>query len=300
MTTESVDSRYENLDCLETGQVLDCLLQSQRQAADAVAAVTTELSIAVEAARLRLADSAGRLILVGAGASGRLAVQDGAELWPTYGWPWHRLVLRIAGGDTALLSSMDGAEDDVMDANRQVTELGIATTDVVVGLAASGATPWTCEWLGESRRLGALTIGFANNSPSELLQIAEHGIHLDSGAEVLAGSTRMAAGTAQKISLNLFSTSLMVKLNRTYGNLMVDMAATNSKLNGRRLSMIQHICPQATTENSQLALDTADGNVKLAVLILKGLDRHAAEALLLKTSGSLRQALEYCSADKKS
>ena len=227
------------------------------------------------------------------------AVQDGAELWPTYGWPSERLVLRIAGGDTALLSSMDGAEDDMEDAKSQVTELGIAASDVVVGLAASGATPWTCQWLSESRRSGALTISFANNNPSQLLQVAEHGIHLASGAEVLAGSTRMAAGTAQKIVLNLFSTALMVKLNRTYDNLMVDMAATNSKLDGRRLSMMQHICPQASSEDSRTALETADGNVKLAVLILKGLDRQAAEALLLKTAGSLRQALAYCDADNK-
>jgi len=296
MSTESVDSRYEDLDCLETGQLLDTLLQSQRQAADAVNAVTTELSATIEAARLCLADAKGRLVFIGAGASGRLAVQDGAELWPTYGWPHNRLVLRIAGGDAALLSSRDGAEDDVPGAKNQVAELAIAQSDVVVGLAASGATPWTCEWLRESRRLGALTIGFANNNPSELLQVAEHAIHLDSGAEVLAGSTRMAAGTAQKIALNLFSTALMVKLNRTYGNLMVDMAATNSKLDGRRLSMVRHICPHATTEDSRTALKAADGNVKRAVLVLKGLDSEAADALLLETGGSLREALVSCSA----
>lgn len=229
--------------------------------------------------------------MVGAGASGRIAVQDGAELWPTYGWPADRLVLQIAGGTQALLSSMDGIEDDGADAAQCIERIGLHSRDVVVAVAASGRTPWTCRWLQEAGRVGALGIGMSNNPDTPLLELARIGLYLDSGAEVLAGSTRMAAGTAQKAVLNLFSTALMVRLNRTYGNLMVDMAAVNSKLDGRRLSMLQAVVGQLDEVAAGRFLQQAGGNVKLACLLARGVPRDEASAMLELHKGSLRAAL---------
>lgn len=291
MTTELMDERYAGLDLQSTQDILGHLHESQVRAVDSIASCIDELARAVDAAALKLADQQSRLVMVGAGASGRIAVQDGAELWPTYGWPAERLILEIAGGPAALLSSMDGIEDDQADAARCVKRIGLNQNDVVVAVAASGRTPWTCYWLEEAVRVGALAIGLSNNQDAPLLALAEIGLYLDSGAEVLAGSTRMAAGTAQKAALNLFSTALMVRLNRTYGNLMVDMAAVNSKLDGRRLSMLQAIVGPLESDHARKFLAQAEGNVKLACLLAKGASRNEAEAVLESHHGSLRDAL---------
>ena len=237
--------------------------------------------------------------MVGAGASGRLAVQDGAELWPTYGWPAERLVLEIAGGPDALLSSMDGIEDDREDARQRIECVALQSTDVVLAVAASGRTPWTCQWLESANQCGALTIGIANNPDTPLSSDADFGLHLDSGAEVLAGSTRMAAGTAQKVLLNLFSTTLMVRLNRTYGNLMVDMAAINSKLDKRRLAMLHAVLENSSpsaleNDKGQEFLQQSGGNVKLACLLARGMGAEDAALLLQSVEGSLRAALLAC------
>jgi len=285
-------SLVADLDLQTDDAILTLLLNSQQQAVDAVRAVQADLAKAVTASAERLqSNSQGRLILVGAGASGRIAVQDGAELWPTYGWPAERLLLQIAGGDGALLKSVEGVEDDPHDALHQVSQFKVNQNDVVLGLAASGRSPWTCAWIEAARLQGALTIGFSNNGDTPLLAAAEHPLLLDSGAEVLAGSTRMTSGTAQKIVLNLFSTLLMIRLNRTHGNLMVDMAATNIKLEGRRIKMMQTILAGLSDADARSALDKANGWGKLAVLIAKGAQREEAEQLLNSNAGSLRLAL---------
>lgn len=303
MSTETMDERYADLDLQATTQVLDHLLESQVQATRSVAQCLDELGRAVDAAAARLRVPGSRLILAGAGASGRLAIQDGAELWPTYGWPAARLVLEIAGGPTALLSSMDGIEDDREDAARRLQVTQLQTGDVVVAVAASGRTPWTCCWLEQARDAGALAIGIANNPDTPLLQLADHGLHLASGTEVLAGSTRMAAGTAQKVLLNLFSTALMVRLNRTYGNLMVDMAAVNSKLDDRRLAMLRAVIGDSPegekTEDERRFLQQAKGNVKLACLLARGLTLADATALLESVDDSLRSALKKAAMKKQ-
>ncbi|MCL4151552.1 UNVERIFIED_CONTAM: hypothetical protein GTU68_045648 [Idotea baltica] len=229
--------------------------------------------------------------MLGAGASGRLAVQDGAELWPTYGWPAERLILSIAGGREALLNSIEGVEDDANNAYEEVASNSIGEHDVVLGIAASGSSAWTVAWLESARRNGALTIAMANNNDTPLLVASEHPIFLNSGEEVLAGSTRMAAGTAQKIALNMFSTLLMIRLNRTYGNLMVDMAASNAKLDDRRIRMLQTVIPEVNTVTAKDALAKAKGWVKLAALICKGLSDDDALRLLDDCDGSLRKAL---------
>ena len=304
--TEHIDPRLHDLDLRSTTEILQLLQASQQCAVDAVAQAAPDLERAVSSAAARLrggkqgkqeyagsleGERAGRLVLVGAGASGRLAVQDGAELWPTYGWPHERLLLCMAGGKSALIRSVEGSEDDGGDARRQVAHHDISMRDVVVAVAASGTSAWTCAWLEAAGNAGALTIGIANNPGSTLLALADCPITLASGAEVLAGSTRMAAGTAQKMALNLFSTALMVRLNRTYGNLMVDMAAVNRKLEGRRIRLLQGVLPGTEEHAAAAALDVSDGWVKLAALVVRGCTVSEGRQLLDLHDGSLRCAL---------
>jgi len=291
MLTEHIEPNLLDLDQRSTNQVLELLFGSQRRAVNAVEQSLADIEQAVDAAASRLRGKHGRIVLLGAGASGRLAVQDGAELWPTYGWPPERLLLQMAGGERALLQSVEGVEDDTVNAEEQARSAKINSNDVVLALAASGQSQWTVNWLQQARAAGALTIGIANNIDTPLLMASEFPIHLDSGAEVLAGSTRMAAGTAQKIALNLFSTALMIRLNRTYGNLMVDMAAVNRKLDARRVRMLQTILPDLETTAAVDALRAANGWVKLAVLLAMGVDEVVAKDMLVKADGSLRSVL---------
>lgn len=171
--------------------------------------------------------------MLGRGPRDEFGVQDGAELPPTFDWPRERLVLLIAGGEAALMQSVENAEDDPASATAAIAHHRIGADDVIIGIAASGTTPFTIAAVREAGACGALTIGVANSPSSPLLAAAAHAICVDTGAEAIAGSTRMQAGTAQKVVLNLFSTLAMVRLGRVYRGLMVDMQATNDKLRGR-------------------------------------------------------------------
>ncbi len=293
-STESIDPRLLDLDLQPNAQIFNELLLSQQQAVDAVTRAKASIDVAVNQATQRLSSTQGRLILIGAGASGRLAVQDGAELWPTFGWPEERLMLCMAGGPAALLASVEGVEDDVFSATAAAEYANVNAQDVVIAVAASGRSAWTCAWLETARGLGALSIGIANNANTRLLNSAECPVLLDSGAEVLAGSTRMAAGTAQKIALNIISTTLMIRLNRTYGNLMVDMAAVNQKLDSRRIRLLQRVLPELDDIQAQSAITAADGWVKLAVLIAMGDSAQSGEQRLVRHAGSLRRAMAEC------
>jgi N-acetylmuramic acid 6-phosphate etherase len=290
--TETIDASLIDLDLLSTDKLLQVLLDSQQNAVAAVRNASQELEVAVSMSASRLMHGGGRLVLAGAGASGRLAIQDGAELWPTFGWPHERLKLCMAGGFDALLSSLEGAEDDGDAAISEIRDSKIDQHDVVIAIAASGRSPWTCSLLEQSRKQGALTIGIANNADTPLLSIAECPLWLGTGAEVLAGSTRMAAGTAQKIALNAFSTALMSRLNRTYGNLMVDMAAVNEKLNIRRIKLLQGVLPQLDEDQAQVALAKAGGWVKLAALVALGDSVEVGKSRLHECDGSLRRAMQ--------
>jgi N-acetylmuramic acid 6-phosphate etherase len=230
------------------------------------------------------------MVYAGAGTSGRIGVQDGAELPPTFDWPPDRLVLLIAGGEAALTQAIENAEDDAAAAVAAIERHAVGADDVAIGLAASGATPFTVAALREARRRGALTIGLANTPGAPLLAAAEHPIAVETGAEAIAGSTRMQAGTAQKVVLNLFSTLVMIRLGRVYQGLMVDMRATNAKLRHRAVRMLRHLSGRDEAAVQQ-ALARADGKVKLARLVLEGLDPAAAQALLDRHGGSLRAAL---------
>jgi N-acetylmuramic acid 6-phosphate etherase len=232
----------------------------------------------------------GRIVYVGAGTSGRIGVQDGAELPPTYDWPADRLVFAIAGGLKALVQSAEDAEDDEAAGARAITEAKIGPDDIVIGVAASGTTPYTIGALRAAAAAGAVTIAVANNSGAPLFDVARHRILVETGAEAIAGSTRMKAGTAQKIVLNLFSTAVMVKLGRVYRGLMVHMRARNAKLR-RRAEMIVGEIVGCSAADAARFVDEADGDVKTAVLLGFGLGPPDAADVLMRHDGNLRKAI---------
>ena len=289
--TEIRDSRYDGIEELPTTELLSALLEGQNGALLAVSHALEELGSAVDAAADRLRGTDGRLAYAGAGTSGRLAVLDGVELTPTFGWPASRLVFLLAGGLEAMMASVEGAEDDADAAREVVANAGLGRQDVMVALAASGGTPFTCAAAEAAREAGALTITFSNNPGAPLLACADHGILLRSGPEVLAGSTRMGAGTAQKAALNLFSTSLMARLHKIHAGYMVDMLATNAKLKARAEAMVAKIGGVELEVASKCLMD-ADNNIKVAVLLAKGGSLGQALRLLEDHQGHLRSALD--------
>src|SRR5436190_5629591 len=197
MNTERPNPRYSGLDVWEPADILDAMIEGQFAAVAAVRAVRPAIERAALATEARLKEG-GRLIYAGAGTSGRLAVQDGAELMPTFSWPEDRLLLFMAGGKDAMTRSVEGAEDEVDHAQRLVQDHKVGSKDVMIAVAASGTTPFTLACMREARKRGALTIGIANNPDTPILKESHHSIWLDTGAEPIAGSTRMNAGTAQR------------------------------------------------------------------------------------------------------
>jgi N-acetylmuramic acid 6-phosphate etherase len=289
METERVSPRYSDIDLWEPGDILDALIEGQMAAVAAVRPALPAIERAAEAMRARLSGD-GRLIYVGAGTSGRLAVQDGAELIPTFNWPQERLLLLMAGGKDALLQSAEGAEDEIDQAARLVRQHRIGAADVVIAVAASGTTPFTVSCMREAKRRGAFAIGIANNRSTPLLTEADCPIWLDTGPEPIAGSTRMKAGTAQRVALNLLSTLLMIRLGRVHEGLMVDVQAINAKLIGRSENILRRLSGRSEHEVRE-ALQRAGGNVKKAMLILQGCTAEKADALLQQAGGRLRTAL---------
>jgi len=290
LSTEEVSPRFAELDRWGADEVVDALIQGQLAAVAVVHAARGAIAAAAAAAAARLERGGGRLVYVGAGTSGRLAVQDGVELVPTYGWPEARLVYLTAGGEAALTRSVEGAEDDAPAARAALAAHAVGPADVVVAVAASGRTPYAVAAVEAARAAGALTIALANVAPAPLLAAAEAPIALPTGAEVVAGSTRLAAGTAQKAALGTLSTATMVRLGRTYGNLMVDVAARNTKLDARRIAMVRRIAG-VEAGAAEAALVTADGHAKTAVLVARGDDAATARARLARHGGRLRAAL---------
>ena len=287
--TEADSPRTEDLDAWSSLQALEAMWEGQLAAVAAVRPALPAIAAAAEAAAVRLTGG-GRLAYVGAGTSGRIGVQDGSELPPTFDWPADRLLLLMAGGAAAFTAAVEGAEDRADAGAGDVAAHGIGPADVVVGLAASGGTPYTVAAVEEAGRRGALTVGLANSAGSALLRAAAHPILVETGAEAVAGSTRMKAGTAQKVVLNLFSTLVMVRLGRVYRGRMVDMVARNAKLRRRAERMLGELTG-CEADAGRAALQAADGKVKLAVLILRGMTREQAGTLLAAHGGDLRRAV---------
>lgn len=288
--TEDRNPLFADLDLWPTGKAVAAMAREQAAAAAAVEPQAEAIAAAADAAAARLADGAGRLVHVGAGTSGRLAVQDGVELGPTYDWPESRWAFALAGGAQALLASVEGAEDDESAGHDAMRALRLGPADVVIGVAASGRTPFTVAAIRAACDAGALAIGVASNAGTPLLAAAAHPILIETGAEVLAGSTRMKAGTAQKIALNLLSTAIMLRLGRIHAGLMVAMRATNRKLRVRAAAMVAELAA-VDADRAQTALDAAGGDIRTAVLVAKGLSRKSAEAALGAAQGNLRTAL---------
>lgn len=290
--TEGFDPRHTHLDQLSPLALVRTFADDQQQALDAVDAAVPALSAAVEAALPRL-ERGGRLIYAGAGTSGRLGVLDATELTPTFSWPPERAVALIAGGDRAIRESVEGAEDDQDTGRADVRGVRIGPGDVLIAVAASGTTPYVLGAVAQARVGGALTVGLSNNPGTPLLAAVDCPVLLDTGPEVISGSTRLKAGTAQKIALNIISSALMVRLGKVYGNLMVDLRATNTKLEARALRVVMH-ATGADEPTAQVALTGAAGRVKTAVVMLKlGIGPAEAERRLALTGGHARSTLEH-------
>ena len=290
MSTERSSPRYSSIDVWDAEDIAETIVESQFAAVAAVYAVRKQIASAAVAMQARLEDR-GRLIYAGAGTSGRLAVQDGAELAPTFGWPDDRLLLIIAGGEEALLRSVEGAEDDAEGGTRLIAQHAVTAQDVLIAVAASGATRFTLACLREAKRCGALTLGIANNGASPILDEADHPILLDTGSEPIAGSTRLKAGTAQKVALNTLSTLLMTLLGKVYRGLMVDVRAVNEKLVKRSEDMLIQLTGRSR-DDVRNALSRANGSVKIAVILLHGCDLESAKQLLSAARGRLGAALD--------
>ncbi len=288
--TESPNPEHPHLDSYDVEKLIGVFVEDQRNAIDAVLAARASIAAAVDAAVPRIR-AGGRLIYVGAGTSGRLGLMDSVELHPTFSWPHERCVALLAGGQRAVFQSIEGAEDDEAAGVAEMRAAGPGPNDVVIALSAAGAAPYVLAAMRTARAAGSLTVGIANNPDVPVTREAEIGITLDTGAELISGSTRLKAGTAQKIALNTLSSAIMVRLNKVYGNLMVDMRATNAKLVRRAVALT--VLATGTDEaTARKTLEACEFQVKVAILaISRALDVAEARSRLAAAHGSLRAAL---------
>ncbi|MFI3168486.1 MAG: N-acetylmuramic acid 6-phosphate etherase [Faecalibacterium sp.] len=289
--TEGVNTETTNLDSVTTLEMVDMINRQDAQVAQAVAAQREQIAAAIDLIAPRL-ENGGRLIYIGAGTSGRLGVLDASECLPTFGVDPTLIQGFIAGGDTALRLAVEGAEDSEPEGIALIDDLALGAQDVLVGISASGSAPYVLAGLRRAKERGAIAIGLCTNAGSKMLPICDITIAPVVGAEVLSGSTRMKSGTAQKLVLNMLSTCSMVKLGKVYGNLMVDLKASNIKLQDRARRLVMH-ATTATPEEAAAALTQAEGQVKLAILLIEtGLTPAKATALLAACQGRLRTAID--------
>ncbi|MBN9317733.1 MAG: N-acetylmuramic acid 6-phosphate etherase [Devosia sp.] len=290
-TTEAAEARYAGLDTWRDDAILLALLEGQQRALNSVAAAIPALSRAARAAADKLADG-GRLIYVAAGSPALMSMADALEIPQTYGVAHDRIVLVLADGDGIVKRLNGQREDDVDAARADLAATRVGPGDCVIATSASGSTPYTVAGLVAARAAGAVTIGIAGNAGAQLLEAADIPVLLDAGPEVISGSTRMGAGTAQKAALNMLSTLMGVHLGHVYDGLMVNVVADNEKLRGRAARIVTKITGVQPAE-ARRALDLSDGEVKPAVLIAAGVETPAkAGQLLGETKGNLRAALE--------
>jgi N-acetylmuramic acid 6-phosphate etherase len=291
LNTEAIDSRFSKIDTLSTIDLLKLFNDSDKSVAEEVAKVLPKVAEAINEITRRM-ETGGRLIYVGAGTSGRLGVLDASECIPTFSLQDGLVIGLIAGGDTALRTGIEGAEDVLEGSIEHLKKLSFSKKDSLVGIAASGRTPYVVGALQYAKEVGAGSIALSCNLNSELSKYADIAIEVDTGAEILAGSTRLKAGTAQKLVLNMISTVSMINLGKTYGNLMVDLQVSNIKLRDRAIRIIQ-AATSCDVERAQDALRESKDQVKVAIVMIL-LDSSAERALeLLKASGSrVRAALD--------
>lgn len=292
LKTEQRNSATLELDRLPTLEMVRLINEQSKGIVEAVGEQAPAIAQAVDLIAERMRQG-GRLFYIGAGTSGRLGVLDASECPPTFSIPFDRVIGIIAGGDRAIRKAVELAEDSPILAAQQLEEYCLTPQDVVCAIAASGRTPYCVGGLRYARSRGAATLCITNNRGSVLSQHSDIAIEVEVGPEVISGSTRMKAGTAQKMVLNLLSTGAMIRLGRVYSNLMVDLRATNEKLVMRSKAMLRQIVPEATEEAIDNALKEAGGSVKVAaVMLAKQTDASTAKQLLEKHQGFLRAVLE--------
>lgn len=290
LSTESVDPRFTEIDRMSVAELAATMNAADATVAASVAAELPSIVPAIEAASERM-QRGGRLVYVGAGTSGRMGVLDASECPPTFGTPPELVFGIIAGGPSAIVNPIEGAEDDAEAGRAAIDAADITPEDTVVGIASSGRTPYVVAAVARARELGALTVGLSCNHGTPLSAAAEMPIEVGVGPEVLTGSTRLKAGTAQKLVLNMFSTIVMVQQGKTYGSLMVDLKPTNQKLRERAIGMVASIAGVPRDQAADV-LEQAGFDVKTATVMLRlGLDREAASARLAAADGRLRVAL---------
>ncbi|MEU5028858.1 N-acetylmuramic acid 6-phosphate etherase [Streptomyces milbemycinicus] len=295
LTTEAFRPELAEIDRLETVEIARIMNGEDAAVPAAVATQLPRIAAAIDDIAERMARG-GRLIYVGAGTAGRLGVLDASECPPTFNTDPDQVVGLIAGGPAAMVTSAEGAEDSKELAAADLDALGVGADDTVVGISASGRTPYAVGAVEHARRRGALTVGLSCNAGSALAAAAEHGIEVVVGPELLTGSTRLKAGTAQKLVLNMVSTITMIRLGKTYGNLMVDVRASNEKLRARSRRIVS-LATGAPDPQIEAALAAGDGETKHAILaILGGVDAPTAARLLSESDGHLRAALKAAQA----
>ncbi|GJF23461.1 N-acetylmuramic acid 6-phosphate etherase [Streptomyces flaveolus] len=290
LTTEAFRPELAEIDRMSTLDIARAMNGEDAAVPAAVAARLPEIAAAVDAVAARMSRG-GRLVYAGAGTAGRLGVLDASECPPTFNTEPGQVVGLIAGGPQAMVTSVEGAEDSAELARADLDALALTADDTVVGVSASGRTPYAIGAVEHARALGALTVGLACNAGSALAAAAEHGIEVVTGPELITGSTRLKAGTAQKLVLNMLSTITMIRLGKTYGNLMVDVRASNEKLRARSRRIVA-LATGAGDEEIERALAATDGEVKHAILtLLADVDGPTAARLLEDSDGHLRAAL---------
>ncbi|HYW54566.1 MAG TPA: N-acetylmuramic acid 6-phosphate etherase [Dongiaceae bacterium] len=285
--TEALDAATAEIDRLDDVALARALVEAHRVAVDAALAAADDIAHATTLV-VEAIEGGGRVVLVGAGTSGRLAVLDAAELPPTFGVDPALVEGRIAGGDAALRRAVEGAEDDAGAGARSAADVGEG--DVLIGISASGGAPFVRAAMRAARERGARTVAIVNAANGALAREADVGIVAATGAEPVQGSTRMRAGTAQKIVLNAISTGAMIRLGKTYGNRMVDLVATNAKLRARSERLVRDLA--GDDADARALLDAAGGSVKTAVVMARrGVERDEAERLLREARGRLARVI---------
>lgn len=291
MITESRNPASAEIDTLSTIDILTVINQEDKKVPLAVEAVLPQVAQTVDAVVSAFAQG-GRLIYSGAGTSGRLGILDASECPPTYGTPASQVVGIIAGGHKAILQAVENAEDNVEMGAQDLKDIAFNEKDVLVGIAASGRTPYVLGAMNYAKSVGATVAAISCNPGSAMSQCADIAIDIVVGPEVVTGSSRMKAGTAQKLVLNMITTGSMIRSGKVYGNLMVDVEATNAKLVQRQVNIVSQ-ATDCTPEEAELALNACQRHCKTAILmVLSGLSANEARALLNKNNGFIRQALQ--------
>lgn len=290
LSTEAVSERTRDLDTMTVEELVAAMNAADAEVPTAVALASADIVAAATGVSERMRRG-GRLIYAGAGTAGRMGVVDASEIPPTFGAPPELVVGVMAGGERALVTAVENAEDDTEGGRLAIRELNVGPLDAVVGISASGRTPFVLGALAQARAAGAFTVGLSCNAGSAVAAAAEAGIEVVVGPEALTGSTRLKAGTAQKMVLNMLSTIAMVRMGKVYGNLMVDLRATNAKLRARSERTVM-LATGADASAAADALDATGGWIKAAILMTEtSLDADASARLLAEHGGRLRDAL---------